>query len=227
MARVGHARAGAAGDRRPTGRPAARPRHGAGRRAGPRGARGALEPHGPAAPWAAATSPAPRSCWLLAVARRRPAARVPRRRQRPRRDEHPDGLRHGARAFGPGANGPLLLVARRTTGRPPPALAAELATCRASRRWASPRSRRAGGAAVLAVTRRTSPQDPRTEDLITRLREDVLPDAGVEVLGGRHDGLVHGPEPRRRPSGCRCSSAASSGLRSCSSSSRSARSLSR
>jgi RND superfamily putative drug exporter len=41
-----------------------------------------------------------------------------------------------------------------------------------------------GGAAVVSVIPRTSPQDPATQDLITRLRDGVLADAAVPVMVG-------------------------------------------
>jgi RND superfamily putative drug exporter len=93
-----------------------------------------------------------------------------------------------SRGFGPGANGPLLLVAptagqgdrdelaalaTRLRGEPGVAAVAEPAF--------SPR----GDAGVLSVIPASSPQDAATEDLIERLRGDVLPGTGLPVhVGG-------------------------------------------
>ena len=89
-----------------------------------------------------------------------------------------------ARGFGPGANGPLLLVARTSD---PAAAAGVAAAVRAvpgvaavSRPAMAPR----GGAAVVSVIPRTSPQDTATQELITRLRDGVLADAAVPVMVG-------------------------------------------
>ncbi len=93
-----------------------------------------------------------------------------------------------SQGFGPGANGPLLLaaptadqgdrdamaaLAERLRGEPGVAAVAEPAT--------SPR----GDAVVLSVIPSTSPQDPATEELVKRVRAEVLPGAGAKVsLGG-------------------------------------------
>jgi RND superfamily putative drug exporter len=89
-----------------------------------------------------------------------------------------------AAAFGPGANGPLLLVARTGDRAAAAGLAGTLRDVPGVAAVGEPALAPGGGAAVLAVTPATSPQDSRTEDLITRLREDVLPDAPVPVLVG-------------------------------------------
>jgi RND superfamily putative drug exporter len=91
-----------------------------------------------------------------------------------------------ARGFGSGANGPLLLVADTSRGGAERvgALAAELRAVPGVAAVAKPVVSPRGDAAVLSVTPRTSPQDPATEDLITHLREDVLPHAGVPVSVG-------------------------------------------
>ena len=94
-----------------------------------------------------------------------------------------------SQGFGPGANGPLLLAAP-TAGDDDRAAMAALAgaparASPASRRSSEPATSPAGDAVVLTVIPRTSPQDPATEDLVDRLRGDVLPGAGVPVsLGG-------------------------------------------
>jgi len=96
-----------------------------------------------------------------------------------------------SRGFGPGANGPLLLatelrgpdearqlgdVAERLRSEPGVAFVGQ------------PRLSPDGDAAVLAVVPTTSTQDPATERLVHRLRDDVLPAArdatGVDMLVG-------------------------------------------
>ena len=93
-----------------------------------------------------------------------------------------------SRGFGPGANGPLLLAAPTADQGDRDAMAALAARLRLEpgvAAVAEPATSRAGDAVVLTVIPRTSPQDPATEDLVERLRADVLPDAGVPVsLGG-------------------------------------------
>jgi RND superfamily putative drug exporter len=93
-----------------------------------------------------------------------------------------------SQGFGPGANGPLLLAADTADQGDRDAMAALAGTLRDEPGIAGvtePVVSRDDGATMLTVTPRTSPQDPATEDLITHLREDVLPDAGVTVdLGG-------------------------------------------
>ena len=123
-----------------------------------------------------------------------------------------------SQGFGPGANGPLLLAAP-TAGQHDreamTALAARLREEPGVAAVADPAVSPAGDAVVLSVIPRTSPQDPATEDLVDRLRADVLPDAGVPVsLGGATAAFMD--QSARRPTGCRCSSAGSWGSRSCS-----------
>jgi RND superfamily putative drug exporter len=93
-----------------------------------------------------------------------------------------------ARGFGPGANGPLLLVAP-TAGQADrdelAALAARLADEPGVASVGAPATSPRGDATVLTVIPKSSPQDPATERLITRLRDDVLPGTGVPVhVGG-------------------------------------------
>jgi putative drug exporter of the RND superfamily len=80
---------------------------------------------------------------------------------------------------------------------------------------AEPEASPAGDAVVLSVIPRTSPQDKATEDLVERLRADVLPDAGLPVsLGGATAAFVDQSQAtadRLR----RCSSAGSWTSRSC------------
>jgi len=90
--------------------------------------------------------------------------------------------------FGPGANGPLLLAAATDASGDRAAidgLADRLRRDPGVAAVARPATSAAGDAVVLTVIPRTSPQDPATEDLVERLRADVLPGAGVPVsLGG-------------------------------------------
>ncbi|MET0817253.1 MAG: MMPL family transporter, partial [Solirubrobacteraceae bacterium] len=96
-----------------------------------------------------------------------------------------------AEGFGPGFNGPLLLAASGPEGgdgalrQGRAAVAADPGVAAVSEAQRNP----AGDAATLTVIPRTSPQDARTSELVTRLRQDVLPAAvagtGVSVhVGG-------------------------------------------
>lgn len=93
--------------------------------------------------------------------------------------------------FGPGFNGPLLLAADVND----PQAMTELKTL--SQRLADvpgvaaatpPFPNDAGNAAIITVFPTTSPQDEKTSDLVTRLREDVIPQAidgsNVDVFVG-------------------------------------------
>ncbi|HWH95771.1 MAG TPA: MMPL family transporter, partial [Baekduia sp.] len=90
--------------------------------------------------------------------------------------------------FGPGANGPLTLVAATPTARDRAALDA---LARDVRRdpdvvAVSPVQRSAGGAAgVVLVTPRHTPQDPKTSDLVDRLRDGPV---GASALDDVHVG---------------------------------------
>jgi RND superfamily putative drug exporter len=96
-----------------------------------------------------------------------------------------------SRGFGAGANGPLLLVAsvpggeQATVGRVAAAVSRDPGVAAVAR----PAFNAARDTAVLTVTPTTSPQSTRTEDLIHRVRDDVVPAAvagtGVHVdVGG-------------------------------------------
>jgi len=93
-----------------------------------------------------------------------------------------------SQGFGPGANGPLLVAAPTATQQDRDAMAALAERLRGEPGVAAvgaPATSPAGDAVVLSVIPTTSPQDPATEDLVERLRADVLPDAGLPVnLGG-------------------------------------------
>jgi putative drug exporter of the RND superfamily len=89
-----------------------------------------------------------------------------------------------SRAFGPGANGPLLLAADvRAAGAEEelPALADRLRAHPGVAFVSQPRANNARDAALLTVVPTSSPQDAATSELVHRLRDDVLP--GVEKGG--------------------------------------------
>jgi putative drug exporter of the RND superfamily len=95
--------------------------------------------------------------------------------------------RQFSQGFGPGANGPLLLAA----DTPGPGerdamtrLAGELRGDPGVATVSEPVTSEDGGATMLTVIPRTSPQDAATEDLINHLRDDVLPDAGADIKVG-------------------------------------------
>ncbi|OKJ15931.1 MMPL family transporter [Kitasatospora sp. CB01950] len=89
-----------------------------------------------------------------------------------------------ADAYGPGANGPLLLAVDldRLPKSELPALEQKLAQDPAVVQVGPARLGEAGNAAVITVTPRTGPQDAATAKLVKRLRDHELP-AGVEVTG--------------------------------------------
>jgi RND superfamily putative drug exporter len=93
-----------------------------------------------------------------------------------------------AAGFGPGANGPLLVAAESRGAADEAKLAALAATLREQpgvAAVAEPVLNPARDAAVISVIPTTSPQAAATEDLVQRLRGDVLPAAGLPVaLGG-------------------------------------------
>ncbi|MFO7592408.1 MAG: MMPL family transporter, partial [Acidimicrobiia bacterium] len=92
-----------------------------------------------------------------------------------------------ARGFGPGFNGPLVLAVETPSGAADaPVLAAletELARTPGVAAATPPIANADGTAAVLQVFPTTSPQDEATSDLVTRLRDDVIPaaTAGTDV----------------------------------------------
>jgi RND superfamily putative drug exporter len=92
-----------------------------------------------------------------------------------------------AAAFGPGANGPLVLAAQ----LPRPGDAAALDGLRAAvaatpgvAMVTPPQLNPAGDTAVLTVLPATGPQDARTEDLVHRLRDETIPASGATVWVG-------------------------------------------
>src|SRR5215210_2051909 len=82
--------------------------------------------------------------------------------------------------FGAGSNGPLVIAAELPDAGAKPkidALAKRLRTERGVAFVAPPRINEAGDAALLTVIPTGSPQDAATEDLVARLRQDVVPRA--------------------------------------------------
>jgi RND superfamily putative drug exporter len=99
-----------------------------------------------------------------------------------------------SQGFGPGANGPLLLAAPVDDdgdARAMAALGERLRSEPGIAAVAPPATSPANDAVVMTVIPTTSPQDEATEDLVERLRADVLSDAGLPVsLGGQTAALV-------------------------------------
>jgi len=96
-----------------------------------------------------------------------------------------------AEGFGPGANGPLILVADmpRDDGAALERLGAGLAHTPGVALVSPPRLDAAGDAALITVVPTTGPQDGATEHLVQTLRDDVIPAStsgtGVQVhVGG-------------------------------------------
>jgi RND superfamily putative drug exporter len=84
-----------------------------------------------------------------------------------------------AEAFGPGANGPLLVAVDLPSGATETVdrLASDLQATDGVATVLPPAVNDAGDAAVLTVVPTTGPQDEATEDLVHTLRDRVLPDA--------------------------------------------------
>src|SRR4051812_6703768 len=85
-----------------------------------------------------------------------------------------------ASGFGPGMNGPLLLVAELPANGAEQALhglADVVSKVHGVAAVSPPTLNRSGDTAILTVIPADGPQDPTTEDLVSTLREDVLPDA--------------------------------------------------
>ena len=83
--------------------------------------------------------------------------------------------------FGPGFNGPLLLVAETPAGRADlealGALSGRLNETAGVQFATEPFPNDSGEAAILQVFPTTSPQDEATDELVRRLRDEVIPDA--------------------------------------------------
>ncbi len=94
--------------------------------------------------------------------------------------------------FGPGFNGPLLLVADLQAATDPDAVLASLSDTVEGvggvDRVSAPVVNDAGDTAIITVFPTTKPQDKATEELVNRLRDDVVPqalgDSGASVLVG-------------------------------------------
>ena len=85
-----------------------------------------------------------------------------------------------AQAFGPGANGPLLVVAELPSGTSPTAalqLGQRIAAVPGIASVSPPQLNPAGDTAVLSVVPTSGPQSQATEDLVHTLRDSVLPAA--------------------------------------------------
>src|SRR5918992_2360353 len=102
-----------------------------------------------------------------------------------------------SRGFGPGVNGPLLLVVDlpdRGSASQLGALTERLQATEGVEFATPPRVSPDGEAAVLSVVPKTPPQDQATTDLVDRLRDDVIPAAlpsGPEVnVGGTTAAVV-------------------------------------
>jgi RND superfamily putative drug exporter len=87
-----------------------------------------------------------------------------------------------ARGFGPGANGPLLVVAETNGAGDRVALERMASDIRSQPGVAgvsAVQTNAAGNAAMLSVTPRTSPQDAATEDLVHALRDGPVAESGL------------------------------------------------
>ena len=84
-----------------------------------------------------------------------------------------------SKGFGPGFNGPLLIVTETPDGAADLAklqtLTAALNTTPGVKVATPPQQNPAGNAAIMQVFPTTSPQDERTSDLVDHLRDDVIP----------------------------------------------------
>jgi putative drug exporter of the RND superfamily len=100
-----------------------------------------------------------------------------------------------ARGFGPGANGPLLIAVDlpgRDAVQELPALVGRLRREPGVGFVSPPRINARGDAALIAVLPRTSPQDEATEELVHRVRDDILPGA---LAGSGTTAFVGGVTP--------------------------------
>jgi RND superfamily putative drug exporter len=92
-----------------------------------------------------------------------------------------------AEGFGPGANGPLVLVADASVAT---RLAAELTGTAGVAAVSPPQLNPAGDTAVLTVVPATGPQDDATEELVRTIRDRVIPSATAGTGAGAHVGGV-------------------------------------
>ena len=95
------------------------------------------------------------------------------------------------RGFGPGANGPLLVAAQTSDEGAMTRLADAVRDTPGVAAVNGPVASADGRASMLSVVPATSPQDRATEDLVDRLRDQVVPRAGVDAqVGGATAALV-------------------------------------
>jgi RND superfamily putative drug exporter len=96
--------------------------------------------------------------------------------------------------FGPGTNGPLVIAAElpdRSAATEIDALAERLRDERGVAFVPEPQINDQGDAAIVTVIPTTSPQDAETEDLVNRLRDDVVPDAlGASGISAQIGGVT-------------------------------------
>jgi RND superfamily putative drug exporter len=103
-----------------------------------------------------------------------------------------------ARGFGPGTNGPILVVVDTTTkrsGAALPALVDDLRTTPGVASVTDMQRNPAGTAAIATLYPTSGPQDVKTEVLVHHLRDDVVPEAvagtgAVVHLGGQTAGAI-------------------------------------
>ncbi|MDO9174583.1 MAG: MMPL family transporter, partial [Actinomycetota bacterium] len=91
-----------------------------------------------------------------------------------------------AGGFGPGSNGPLLLVSTDPSANAETAAAVDAALAAENNiAFATPGSQIGESTWSWVVYPKTAPQDEATADLVHRLRDDVLPTTGIQVnVGG-------------------------------------------
>jgi RND superfamily putative drug exporter len=92
--------------------------------------------------------------------------------------------------FGPGANGPLLLVIENPEPQALGSLTDRLRALPEVATVAAPRLNSAGDVAAVSVVPTTSPQAPATERLVHRLRDEILPAATADSGSVVHVGGV-------------------------------------
>ena len=97
-----------------------------------------------------------------------------------------------AEGFGPGSNGPLILVSTDPTATPESVAGVDQAlSADPGIAFASPGTEIADGTWLWSAYPTTSPQDEATTELVKRLRSDVVPSTGVDVnVGGFTAGSI-------------------------------------
>jgi putative drug exporter of the RND superfamily len=97
-----------------------------------------------------------------------------------------------AEGFGPGSNGPLILVSTDPAATPESVAGVDLAlSADPGIAFASPGAEIADGTWLWSAYPTTSPQDEATTELVKRLRSDVVPSTGVDVnVGGFTAGSI-------------------------------------